>query len=81
MNHKEQAEKLVNKYMAILLGRPIWNNYPVPNKDFTNAKKCAIIAVDLVMEHLLGTENCFNNGKPVGDYENWLKVKLQIEKL
>jgi hypothetical protein len=72
MTPKQKAEKLVNEFYRII---------PLDKMtlDFDLAKKCALIAVDELLEatkrydYTLGPKPSYN------DY--WLKVKYQIEKL
>ena len=73
MTPKEKADELVNK---------MWI-YAIPNADgsWGNAKKCALIAVDEILELLE------DNGLLIAEYhdkytmEYWLEVKQEIEKL
>jgi hypothetical protein len=72
MTPKQKAEKLVNEFYRII---------PLDKMtlDFDLAKKCALIAVDELLEatkrydYTLGPKPSYN--------EYWLKVKYQIEKL
>ena len=72
MTPQQKAQKLVNEFYRII---------PLDKMtlDFDLAKKCALIAVDELLEatkrydYTLGAKPSYN------DY--WLKVKYQIEKL
>jgi hypothetical protein len=64
MKPKEKAEQLTNKF---LLSTPI-------TCDIEDAKKCALIAVDEMIEELIVTD--FANRFPY-----WQQVKQEIEKL
>jgi hypothetical protein len=72
MTPKQKADKLVNEFYRII---------PLDKMsiDHNLAKKCALIAVDEVLEatkrydYTLGPKPSYN--------EYWLKVKYQIEKL
>lgn len=68
MTSKEKAEELVNKYLRTY---PIYDN-PTVVISYTNneAKSCALIAVDEILEH------CYEVMKPF-----WQEVKQEIEKL
>ena len=67
MTPKEKAIELVNKYLRIYDGRVI------------QAKKCALIAVDEILDLNLGLSNCDENNWDVDEFYN--KVKQEIEKL
>ena len=67
MTPKEKAKELVNKYLRIYDGRVI------------QAKKCALIAVDEILDLNLGLSNCDENNWDVDEFYN--KVKQEIEKL
>ena len=60
MSAKEKAEELVNKYLAIQFG-----DFPT-----TEAKQCALIAVDEVMINV-----------SLGEYDYWQQVKTEIGNL
>jgi hypothetical protein len=64
MKPKEKAEQLTNKF---LLSTPI-------TCDIEDAKRCALIAVDEMIEELIVTD--FANRFPY-----WTEVKQEIEKL
>ena len=69
MTPKEKAEELVNKY---------WDN--IPDIFFEDAKQCALIAVDELIEF---TQYCSEfGGEILGDTkEYWEIVKIEIERL
>lgn len=60
---KEKAKELINKYLQVYDGRVI------------QAKQCALLAVDEILEIFEDTNGC--------DYrlEYWLEVKQEIENL
>jgi hypothetical protein len=70
MEAKEKAKQLVDKY---------WNDIPV--NFFEEAKQCALIAVDEILNALdseriiYGSEYCFEENN------YWTEVKQEIEKL
>jgi hypothetical protein len=66
---KEKAEELVNKY---------WDD--IPDIFFEDAKECALIAVDELIEHL---QPASDFGGEINKYttEYWQEVKQEIEKL
>jgi hypothetical protein len=67
MNPKEKAEELVNKYLAIQFG-----DFPT-----TDAKQCALIAVDEIINDYNTFPNSFKNKHT----SYWEEVKNEIEKL
>jgi DNA-directed RNA polymerase subunit L len=68
MNSKEKAKQLFDKYLRTY---PIGINPIVTISYTTNeAKQCALIAVDEILEH------CYEVMKPF-----WLEVKKEIELL
>lgn len=80
MTHKETAISLVEKYWDLLI--------IIPNvrKRFLEAKACAIIAVDEIIEQfpekrIDRTENYQWGLLPHPSYEYWKEVKKQIELL
>jgi hypothetical protein len=66
MTPKEKSIELVNKYLQIYDGRVI------------EAKKCALIAVDEIIQLRKGYFDCIN---PMQDEKYWQEVKKEIEKL
>jgi hypothetical protein len=74
MTPKEKAKKIVDKYMPHIAGADRYNTtLGIYNKDI--AKKCALIAVDEVIESV--------NDEHVSDIfiEFWEEVKKEIELL
>ena len=67
MTPKDKAIELVNKYLRIYDGRVI------------QAKKCALIAVDEILDLNLGFSNCDENNWEIDKFYN--EVKQEIEKL
>ena len=67
MTPKEKAKQLVNKYLQIYDGRVI------------EAKKCALIAVDEILDLNLGFSNCDENNWEIERF--YEKVKQEIENL
>lgn len=64
MNSKEKAEELVDKYRNSIM------SFLSDNMKDMNAKQCALIAVDEILEH------CYEVMKPF-----WQEVKQEIELL
>ena len=66
---KEKAEELVNKY---------WNS--IPDIFFEDAKECALIAVDELIEHL---QLASDFGGEINKYtiEYWKEVKKETDNL
>ena len=69
MNAREKAQELVVKYLAIQFG-----DFPT-----TDAKKCALIAVDEIINSYIQEKN---NGYIVSEkiISYWEEVKQEIEK-
>jgi hypothetical protein len=73
MTPKEKAIELFNKYFNI-----IDNCHPLTDINIS-AKKCALIAVDEIMQH---AENSYYNEDIIkGAKLYWQEVKQEIEKL
>ena len=72
MTPKQKAEKLVNEFYRIM---------PLDKMtlDFNLAKKCALIAVDELLEATKRYDYTLGPNPSYNDY--WLKVKYQIENL
>jgi hypothetical protein len=72
MTPKQKAEKLVNEFYRII---------PLDKMtlDFDLAKKCALIAVDELLEATKRYDYTLGPNPSYNDY--WLKVKYQIENL
>jgi hypothetical protein len=72
MTPKQKAEKLVNEFYRII---------PLDKMtiDFNLAKKCALIAVDELLEATKRYDYTLGPNPSYNDY--WLKVKYQIEHL
>ena len=68
MTPKEKAEELVSKIAPFVVG----DSYS--NLELTNAKKCALVAVDEIELALIENECGWNS-------EYWQEVKAEIEKL
>ena len=66
MTAKEKAKQLVYMY---------WD---VEDIDFSNSIKCALIAVDELLQLRKGYFDCIN---PMQDEKYWQEVKQEIEKL
>jgi len=75
MTHKGKATEIVSKFMKYKVGTEYRYH------TLLEAKQCALIAVDLVMDYLLSKEICFIDGKPLGGYKYWQAVRTEIEKL
>ena len=65
MNPKEKAEELINMYYNLLQ----------PNTDLENAKECALISINQLIEEAYFTDGYYDRQ----DY--WEDVKKEIEKL
>jgi hypothetical protein len=72
MTPKQKAEKLVNEFYRII---------PLDKMtiDYNLAKKCALIAVDELLEATKRYDYTLGPNPSYNDY--WLKVKYQIENL
>ena len=75
MTPQEKAKELVNKFRDFADGIDSETDRFSPNIERKNAKKCALIAVD----EILNNDNNFFNTYSQNDY--WLQVKQEIEKL
>jgi hypothetical protein len=86
MTHQQQAAELIERFV----NQPI--NFPFIDSDndhcvgsgymtYKSAVKCALVAVDVLMNNLLGKEFCFKDGEPVGDYKYWQAVKDELNRL
>jgi hypothetical protein len=67
MTAKEKAKQLVYMY---------WD---VEDIDFSNSIKCALIAVDEILDLNLGFSNCDENNWAIEKF--YIEVKQEIEKL
>ena len=81
MTSKEKAEELVNKYLRTY---PIYDNPTVViSYTYNEAKQCALIAVDLLIEYTpsmnIYPPNFQSKHPRVKEY--WKEVKEEIEKL
>ena len=76
MTPKEKAKELVNKYLRTY---PIYDN-PTVVISYTNneAKQCALIAVDEIINNSLEYMGCDLKD---GEIIYWQEVKQEIEKL
>lgn len=76
---KEKAVELVNKYRDTIM------SFLSDNMKDMNAKKCALIAVDEIMESnadFAYSHNTWGNNEGYTESENyWQEVKQEIEKL
>jgi hypothetical protein len=82
MTPKEKANELVNKYLRTY---PIYDN-PTVVISYTNneAKQCALIAVDQVIEILdvvCESKSYDPFEAPMYDLKEWKQIKEEIEKL
>jgi hypothetical protein len=68
MTPKEKAEELVDKYWTFSF-----------DIFFEEAKECALIAVDEILNLNLGLSNCDENNWDIDKF--YLEVKKEIEKL
>jgi hypothetical protein len=78
MTLKEEAEELVYKFLPFV----DWNDLQddCTNRDWAirNAKKCALIAIDLHLEELSKMKLIFSDREI--HYKHWKEVKQEIEK-
>jgi hypothetical protein len=74
MKPKEKAEELVLKYLRIDNNTKEWFNSYI-------AKKCALIAVDEILDNMMLYKENFNDGRPIHHKSYWQEVKQEIEKL
>jgi hypothetical protein len=70
MTPEEKAIELVNNYMSLLFSKPIFG------LTTNEAKQCALIAVDEILNH-----HHQEQGLYVIDKYFWLQVKKEIENL
>jgi hypothetical protein len=74
MTPKEKAKELVNKFSS---GHPIICKMNTRNMYISEAKQCALIAVDEILQH-----NAFvSTGIKPSVYNYWQEVKTEIENL
>jgi hypothetical protein len=76
MTPKEKAKKLVDRFAPLA---KYWDRYNDGPLEENNAKKCALIAVDLHLEELSKMKLIFSDREL--HYNNWRKVKQEIENL
>ena len=77
---KEKAESLVDRmYFIISNNGQFTGVHSIPNK-FAEAKKCALIAVDEIIESVLPSSD-FGGDINKNTVEYWQEVKQEIEKL
>ena len=72
---KKKAQEIFNKMYQV---DDIMGNYPMC---FDTAKKCALIAVDEILDNMMLYQENFDAGKPVHHKSYWESVKQEIEKL
>jgi hypothetical protein len=77
MTPREKAKELVDKYLRTY---PIYNN-PTVVISYTHneAKQCALIAVDEILDLNLGLSNCDENNWEIEEF--YSEVKTEIQKL
>jgi len=76
MTPKEKAEELVNKYLRTY---PIYDNPTVViSYTYNEAKQCALIAVDELLNNFLSNRTTKYGRER---YHFWQQVKQEIEKL
>jgi hypothetical protein len=77
MTLKEKAKELVGKFMPYADGVDIQEDHDQIEKHLENAKQCALIAVDEIIEHI---ENSYHNEDIIkGAKSYWIEVKQEIE--
>ena len=70
MTPKEKAKELIKRYYRD-------SDLLVEDLSWIQAKECALIAVDEILEEALGLDDNDYQSK----YDYWLEVKQEIEKL
>jgi hypothetical protein len=77
MTPKEKAKQLVEKYLRTY---PIYDNPSVViSYTYNEAKQCALLAVDEILDLNLGFSNCDENNWAIEKF--YIEVKQEIEKL
>ena len=87
MTPKEKAEQLVEKFLrveddTVFYWDPYYDKRYLDEEVLSHAKKCALIAVNLLIDHCQAAEflGCLEN--PTEDtYQYWQEVKQELEKL
>ena len=80
MTPKDKANELVDRmYFIISNNGQFTGVHSIPNK-FAEAKKCALIAVDEIIESVLPSSD-FGGDINKNTVEYWQEVKQEIEKL
>jgi hypothetical protein len=82
MTPKEKADELVGKYMLTDLNPQDCTDFDF-NLSLSNAKKCALICVDEVLDgnnDFLGRD-IYATNIDFSDYENWIMVRDEIKQL
>jgi hypothetical protein len=81
MTPKEKAEELIKKYSDYVsgyIGSSMLTNTEYPEAILNNAKQCALIAVDEIIEYLTTSSNIMTS---VYALDYWQEVKTEIENL
>jgi len=86
MNAKDKAKELVEKYKYYVhgyVGSSMLTNHEYPEQILSQAKKCALIAVDEILKVLDSewTKLDFWVEELSGTIHYWQQVKSEIEKL
>ncbi len=77
MTAKDKAKQLVEKYLRTY---PIYDNPSVViSYTYNEAKQCALIAVEEIIDLNLGLSNCDENNWTIEKF--YTEVKQEIEKL
>jgi hypothetical protein len=76
MTPKEKAQELVNKFDIDLAP---FSEYGYWDKN--QAKECALIAVDEILDNMMLYQENFDAGRPIHHKSYWQEVKQEIEKL
>jgi hypothetical protein len=75
MTAKEKADELIKKFSPLVTTWDCYHDTPAnPDSILQDAKKCALIAVDELIEHCSQVE-------PFLGVDYWQDVKTEIEKL
>ena len=76
MTPKEKAKELVNKFYS-----KVDEERLLVNKYWSNAKCCALIAVDEILEYIPKFEYGQGEKTTTTEYDYWQEVKQEIENL
>jgi len=81
MTPKEQARELVHIFYISLPNNGGFTGLNNINSRWKEGKKCALIAVDIILKKMMFYEEQFDAGKPEHHRAYWEEVKIEIEKI